>query len=187
MTTLKGKLVTLRKMRLSDAKEFYKLMDYSIASVIPPVPWPFEPKHATQFVKAVLKDLKQKKVKRIGFTIIENKTNKVIGQTDLHNISSKNKYAETGTWFGKEYRGKGYNSETKKLLLNYGFKTLKLHKITMTIFGENKRSIKAVKKLGAIKEGILREHNYKLGKYHDLHIYSILKKEWQPSKIKIKH
>lgn len=185
MVTLKGKLVTLRPQYMSDAKELFKrINNYKICRWFSGLPWPITQKYVTKFLSDDQKRKKQKQPNSYRFIIIDNVSRNIIGCANLHDISYENKHAETGTWLVPEFWGKGLNSEIKILLLNFGFKKLKLHKITLSCASNNKKSMKAIEKLNAKPEGILRDNNLRGNKYYDTHIYSILKKEWKPSKLK---
>ncbi|MEA3430126.1 MAG: GNAT family protein [Nanoarchaeota archaeon] len=184
MIVLKGEHITLRNHRMSDADDIYRnINDPRICKMIYGLPWPYKKKHAKDFLKTWV-GRREKKPCAIRFAIVLNETKEVIGCINLHSINWQHKRAETGTWLGVNHWGKGYNIESKKLLLNYAFKKLKLHKIILGTLSKNKRSQKAIKKLGAKKEAILKDHMFIEGKYYDSITYRILKKEWKPSKVK---
>ncbi|MGV9141846.1 MAG: GNAT family N-acetyltransferase, partial [Promethearchaeota archaeon] len=78
----------------------------------------------------------------------------------------------------------GFGTEASKLLVDYGFNTLNLHRIELDVFEFNKRAIKAYKKVGFIEEGRKRKSHFENGAYHDRIMMSILREEWKLDKEK---
>ena len=111
---------------------------------------------------------------------MDNDSNKLAGVTGLLNIknSTVKKSAHIGTWFSVEFWGRGFNSEAKKLLIDFAFKKLKLERIVLQCKVDNIRSKKAIEKLGAIYEGTSRHELLKNNKWSDVYNYSILRSEW---------
>ncbi|WP_111308462.1 GNAT family N-acetyltransferase [Confluentibacter sediminis] len=127
-----------------------------------------------------------KKAKELYPFIIFNKTNnKPIGITMFGNISFPHKRLEIGwTWIGEQFQGTGINYQCKKLLLDYCFDELRLRRVEFKIDIKNIRSQKAIEKIGAIKEGLLRNYNIQsYGESTGTYIYSILKDEWEDIKL----
>jgi RimJ/RimL family protein N-acetyltransferase len=98
-----------------------------------------------------------------------------IGNIALQSIDLKNKNAEIAYLFGeKEYWGKGYAMEASVLLLRRGFEELKLHRIYFGTHIENLQMQRLGEKLGFVKEGILKDAQFKFGKYNDVVIFARL-------------
>jgi RimJ/RimL family protein N-acetyltransferase len=111
---------------------------------------------------------------------IEGESSKPIGNCGLHSISPKDHNATFGIIIGeKDYWGRGYGVEAARLLINYGFQQLNLHRISSTAIAYNDRSIKLHKKLGFREEGRLRQAMFKNGQYHDRVEFGILGEEWK--------
>ena len=70
--------------------------------------------------------------------------------------------------------GKGLGTEALQLLVNYGFKKMKLHRIGAEIFEYNKISLKLFEKLNFKREALLRDGLWKDGRWWDVYTYSIL-------------
>ena len=93
----------------------------------------------------------------IPFIIYDKTKNAFAGSTRFGLINLKNKVLHIGwTWIGKEFQGTALNKNIKFLMLQYAFETLQFEKVEFRIDERNIRSRKAVEKLGAILEGILR-------------------------------
>ncbi|CAN5513814.1 GNAT family protein [soil metagenome] len=117
---------------------------------------------------------------RYSFVIIGKSSGEVAGCTSLGNYSDIDKRIEIGwTWLGKEFRGSGLNRHCKFLLLQYIFEVLKYERAELKTDALNLQSRKAIKKIGATEEGILRSHTLmNNGRRRDTVYYSILKEEW---------
>lgn len=117
---------------------------------------------------------------RYPFTIIDIKSERVLGSTSIGNISLTDKRAEIGwTWLGLEFQGTGINKHCKFLLLQYLFDELKFERVEFKTDALNLKSRKALHKIGAKEEGVLRSHTLMHdGRRRDTIYYSILKNEW---------
>ena len=117
----------------------------------------------------------------IPFIIFDKEKNAFAGCTRFMNINWEHKVLEIGsTWIGREFQGTGLNTNIKFLMLQYAFETLNFEKVEFRIDERNIRSRKAVEKLGATLEGILRKNVYlKNGFKRNTCCYGILKEEWE--------
>ncbi|MDQ3392949.1 MAG: GNAT family N-acetyltransferase [Bacteroidota bacterium] len=124
---------------------------------------------------------------RYPFVIIDKNSGKVVGSTSLGNISVIDKRLEIGwTWIGTDFMGTGINKNCKFLLLQHSFEVLGYERVELKTDVLNLRSRKAIKKIGAIEEGILRSHTLMNGgRRRDTVYYSILKHEWPAIKEQI--
>lgn len=118
-----------------------------------------------------------KDMHRFGIVLLDNDT--LIGGISLHNIDHLNRNAYIGIFIGgEEQRGKGYGAEAIRLILNYGFKTLNLHSINLTVHADNYAGISCYKKLGFLEVGRLPEVLFIDGKYTDKIYMSMLEHEF---------
>jgi RimJ/RimL family protein N-acetyltransferase len=121
--------------------------------------------------------LPKRKSSDIILTIVVD--GKAIGIMGLHDISWKNRTAETGTFIGeKEYWGQGYGSEAKMLLLDYAFNALGLRKICSSVFAYNERSLKYSLKCGYKEEGRLKDQHFQYGRYWDEILLAVFRNDW---------
>ena len=121
---------------------------------------------------------------RYTFMIVDKATGKLAGSTSYGNISVPDKRLEIGwTWLSKDYRGSGLNRHCKFLLLRFAFEVLQMERVELKGDALNMRSRKAMRKIGATEEGILRSHTLMHdGRRRDTVYYSILRPEWQQIK-----
>lgn len=118
---------------------------------------------------------------RYPFIIWDKESQSYVGSTSYGNISVKNSRLEIGwTWLDKKVQGTGLNLYAKHLLLKYAFDTLKFERVELKTDARNLQSRKAIEKIGAKFEGILRSHTLMTDGYRrDTVYYGILKEEWQ--------
>ena len=116
----------------------------------------------------------------LPFVVIHLASGRVAGATRYLNIMPKDRGLEIGgTWYGSDFQRTPVNTDCKYLLLSHAFETLKCIRVQLKTDKRNERSQKAIERLGAKKEGILRNHMILLdGKYRDSVFYSILDAEW---------
>ncbi len=119
--------------------------------------------------------------RQISFVVRTLSDNKIVGSTRFYEINPEHKKLAIGyTWYLPNVWGSVVNVECKLLLLRYAFETLQINRIEFYIDSRNERSIAAVKKLGVIEEGMLRQHIIlEDGFIRDTVVCSILKSEWQ--------
>jgi RimJ/RimL family protein N-acetyltransferase len=112
--------------------------------------------------------------------VMDGDGNTPIGTIGLNAISPKDHSAMFGIAIGeKDYWSKGYGTEATRVLLDYGFRQLNLHRVSSSAFSFNKRSIKLHKRVGFREEGRQREGVFKNGQYHDHVGFGILRDEWK--------
>ncbi|MEO4052969.1 GNAT family protein [Solibacillus sp. CAU 1738] len=114
------------------------------------------------------------------FVIVDRATKQVIGATSFLDIALDHKRVEIGsTWLNPNYWRSNINSNCKYLLLQYCFEELYLNRVQIKTGHENIRSQQAIERLGAQKEGILRNHMIrKEGTIRHTVMYSIIKEDW---------
>jgi len=88
-----------------------------------------------------------------------------------------------GTWYAPEFQRTAVNTECKYLMLKYAFEDMKCIRVQIKTDVRNERSIRAIERLGAVHEGVLRNH-YILqdGTFRDSVYFSILDREWPDTK-----
>ena len=113
------------------------------------------------------------------FIILEKTTKEVLGSIGLKKNIANNS-AGIGYWIGKQFRNKGYITEAVKRVIAYAFQKKKVVRVEIHAMGENKRSLRVIKKAGLKYEGTLRQAvRNGLKQYGDSAVYSILKREWK--------
>jgi len=120
----------------------------------------------------------------LPFVVIHLASGQVAGATRYLNIMPKDRGLEIGgTWYGTDFQRTAVNTECKYLMLSHAFEKLGAIRVQLKTDSRNERSQKAIERLGAKKEGILRNHMIlPNGMYRDTVLYSIIDTEWEEIK-----
>lgn len=112
--------------------------------------------------------------------VVVTPSHEIVGTTRYLNIDLPNKRVEIGhTWYARSVWASQINPGAKYLLLRHGFETLGLNRIELKTDSRNTRSQAAIAKLGAQREGVLRQHMVRAdGSLRDTVMFSIIRDEW---------
>jgi N-acetyltransferase len=116
----------------------------------------------------------------LPFVAIQLESGRVAGATRYMNIMPNDRGLEIGgTWYGPEFQRTAVNTECKYVLLRHAFEELGCIRVQLKTDLRNERSQKAIERIGAVKEGVLRNHMILPdGHYRHSVYYSILDAEW---------
>jgi RimJ/RimL family protein N-acetyltransferase len=121
----------------------------------------------------------------VPFTIYERETLRPIGNTGLHGVDHRNRTATFGIMIGEPACwGKGYGTETTRLMLDYAFTALGLHNVMLTVFEFNPAGIRAYEKAGYKEIGRRRECRMMGGKLWDEVFMDCLSSEFESPVLK---
>ena len=117
---------------------------------------------------------------QLSFAIVESGKNKAVGSTRYLNIRSEHRSLEIGwTWLGQEWQRTGVNTQVKLLLLSHAFERLGCVRVEFKTDARNARSQRALERMGATREGVLRNHMIVQGDYvRDSVYFSVIDQDW---------
>ena len=135
-------------------------------------------KSFTTYFNTALKERENKT--SCPFAMFDKKDNRYVGCTRFANISFKDKRLEIGwTWIDPLLQGSGINKHNKFLMLQFAFETLNLNRVELKTAGTNLKSQRAMEKIGAVREGVLRKHSINdVGVTRDTVYYSFINDDW---------
>lgn len=124
----------------------------------------------------------------LPFAILDS-SGRAVGMTTYMNIDTENKRLEIGsTWYRKSVQRSGLNTECKLLMLRHAFETLNAIAVEFRTHRLNQQSRRAIERLGAQCDGILRAHmTMPNGTIRDTAVYSITAPEWPTIKAHLTH
>lgn len=175
---LSGYQVCLKTLEEQDSDYIYKWKnDWELAKLIKAYPLPIVKYEIQEWLKKNLSDKNQ-----IFLGIYLKDSVSIIGVIRLKYIDWISRNAELGIYIGEDkYRGRGLGKEALKLLLNYAFQEINLHKISLTVLGSNINAIKLYSSCGFTKEGLLKEQFWVNGKYENVFLMGLLRNEYKKS------
>jgi RimJ/RimL family protein N-acetyltransferase len=135
-----------------------------------------------RYVETALEEAERKV--SVPFVTIEKSSHETVGSTRFGNIDRKNRKAEIGwTWINSRWQRSAINTEAKLLMLTHAFETWKCVRVELKTDALNEKSRRAILRLGAKEEGILRRHLITdAGRFRDTVYFSIIDSEWQTVK-----
>lgn len=117
---------------------------------------------------------------RAAFMFADVTDDRAVGEVVINEIDAANRSANIRiAIFAPVDWGKGYGTEAMRLMVRYGFETLKLHRIELGVYDFNPRAQRAYEKVGFQREGLLRDALFWEGTYYNMIIMSILEHEWR--------
>lgn len=162
----------LRKMDISDSTALFNIWsDPEVTKYMNIETF----KHESQAKEMILLfDELSKKKEAIRYSIIELKSNTIIGTCGFNYIDFNNAKAEVGYDLDKSFWGQGYAKEAISCLIKYAFTDLGLNRIEAKIEPQNLSSIKLIERLNFTYEGTLRQTEKSKNLFIDLRMYSRL-------------
>lgn len=174
---LQNKHVLLRPLRVADIDELLpvavepSLWEVGVAAIR-------DRAELEAYVHQALTDRTQKRA--YPFVVVHPKTKQLVGSTRFYHISLADKRLAIGwTWLAASVRGSGLNLAKKFEMLRFAFETLQMNRVEFNVDAINFRSRRAIQKLGATEEGVLRKHMITYnGRVRDTVVCSIVREEW---------
>ncbi|HEY5820115.1 MAG TPA: GNAT family protein [Mesorhizobium sp.] len=177
LPVITGERVTLRPPNAGDYQQWAELRRESRAFLEPWEPrWTEDELDRTawrQRLGRYREDLAQGSA--IAFFIFHNTLGDLLGGITLGNI--RHGVAQTGHigyWMGERHAGKGYMVESVRLVTDYAFSTLHLHRVEAACIPGNERSIRVLEKAGFQREGLLRSYLRINGIWQDHHLFALV-------------
>lgn len=110
--------------------------------------------------------------------IVLREGDRLIGATGLDQLDFRNRHARFGVFLDKGEWGKGHGTEATRLMVGHAFETLNLHRVWLHVYAYNARGLRVYENLGFRTEGVLRQDNYREGRYWDTVVMGVLRDEW---------
>ena len=180
LPTLQGKHVMLREMRTSDAPSLFAMLTTEeVARFISPPPSTVD--GFERFIAWTMRQRLAGTYACFAVTLVGSDT--AIGIFQLRELEPGFGTAEWGFAIGSPYWGTGTFQEGAELMATFAFDVVGVHRLEARAAVKNGRGNGALRKLGAIQEGVLRKSFLKNGEYIDQMLWTILKDEWRQAKV----
>jgi RimJ/RimL family protein N-acetyltransferase len=183
--TLEGGTVRLEPMRAEHLASLFDAAQSDDIWAYLPVGRPHTPEEMRRWFETA--EEARRSGAQLPFTVFERTSGKAIGSTRYMAISPQDASLEIGhTWLGRQYWRTAVNTESKYLLLRHAFETLGCVRVWFKSDARNVNSHRAIERLGAKREGVLRKHmRVKDGFHRDSVIFSILAEEWPEARVRL--
>ena len=131
----------------------------------------------------------QTKGSMLPFAVVEPRTGAAVGMTTYMNVDAAHRRVEIGsTWYSKRVQRTALNTDCKLMLLAHAFDTLECIAVEFRTHFFNQQSRRAIERLGAKLDGILRNHQRATdGTLRDTCVYSIIASEWPAVRSHLRH
>lgn len=163
------KTVTIQPVETKDAEEIFALVHKSRAHLNAWLPWVKDTKGAGDTL-AYIQSVRRSPDKNKIFTI--RLDGEIRGMCGLTHICDENRSANLGYWIAEDAQKQNLATSAVQLLVEYGFKTWLLHRITITCAKSNFRSARVAEKAGFELEGTAQEAIHLHGQFHDALVYA---------------
>jgi RimJ/RimL family protein N-acetyltransferase len=172
---LRGKRVTLRELRASDAASLFAMLTTEeVARFISPPPSTVE-----GFERFIGWTMRQRTIGTyVCFAVTLDGSDTAIGIFQLRQLEPGFGNAEWGFAIGSPYWGSGAFVEGAELMVKFAFETVGVHRLEARAAVRNGRGNGALRKIGAVQEGVLRKSFLKDGEYLDQLMWTILDEDW---------
>ena len=179
--TLEGRVVRLEPLQLEHAAALLAVTDAALLQYSPaPTDWSL-PGFTAYIARLVQRPA------GLAFLIRMRDDGAVAGVTTYLDIRAADRGLEIGsTWIGRAFQETQVNPESKYLLLRHAFETLGAVRVQLKTDSRNEQSRRAIAKLGAVYEGVLRQHMILTDGYiRDTVMFSIIAAEWPRVKTRL--
>lgn len=174
---IKGKRVTLRRFGRADLPHLYRWHDDGAVMRYWGERYPLVVEG--QFEAELAPDGRFTRFDHNGFFCICDEDGRPIGLLEYESHPARDRRAQLGILIGEsDAWNKGYGPEAIVLLLNWLFNHRGYHRVWLTVQANNARAMRAYEKVGFVREGVWREHNFYDGRWHDEHLYGLLAEEF---------
>jgi RimJ/RimL family protein N-acetyltransferase len=108
----------------------------------------------------------------------EPRDDEIVGTIGLHDLNQQAGNCEIGIWVAPEFHGRGYGTEASRVLTDYAFRELRMHRVMARVLATNEASARIWEKLGFEAEGVHRDEAFTDGEYVDMRYFGALAEEW---------
>jgi RimJ/RimL family protein N-acetyltransferase len=176
LPVLAGAMVTLRELRLADAPALRAALSSEEAARFISRP-PTTVEGFEQFISWAQRE--RAAGNTICFAVVPHGTDRAIGVFQIRRLDPAFDTAEWGFAIGSEFWGTGVFRDSAALVVDFAFNVIGAHRLEARAAVGNGRGNGALRKIGAIREGVLRKSFSKNGEYQDQTMWTILYEDWQ--------
>ena len=179
LPVIAGMRVTLRELRPSDATSLFAMLTSEEVSrfISPP------PTSVDGFERFIAWTARQRAAgEYVCFAVVPRGSDAAVGLFQIRSLEPGFGSAEWGFALGSTYWGSGVFAESAALVLDFVFEIMQVHRVEARAAVRNGRGNGALRKIGAVQEGVLRRAFLRNGEYLDQVLWSIVSEDWIQAK-----
>lgn len=170
--------IEIRLVTASDAPRIFALADRNreyLAKWLPWVPLTRTVADSEGFVRRAHEQMRRGE----GFHACIERHGELVGVIGHPYLDPANRRAEIGYWLGEEFQGQGIVTRACRTLVGYGFRSLGLNRTEIRVDVDNRKSRAIPERLGFVQEAVLRESVQDYGRFRDIVMYAMLRRDWE--------
>jgi RimJ/RimL family protein N-acetyltransferase len=179
MLSLESERLLLRPFSADDFEALFAIQ--SRADVARWLYW--EPRDAAEVRTGLQRRIKGSSFRKdsdsLSFAVVLKATSEVIGEGSLFLLSAEHRQAEIGFVFHPDHHGRGYATETARLLLQLAFEEFGMHRVIGRLEPRNTASARLLERLGMRREAHFVENEFVKGEWQSELVYALLEHEWR--------
>jgi len=180
LPVMTGSMVTLRELRLSDAMSLLTMLSSEeVSRFISPPPATLE-----GFERFIAWTIRERAAGNYAcFAVVPHGMDSAVGIFQVRQLEPDFATAEWGFALGSAFWGTGVFMDGARLVVDFAFDTIGTHRLEARAAIANGRGNGALRKLGAMQEGILRKSFLRNGEYLDQALWTILDEDWRTHRV----
>ena len=175
--------VTLRPLKPSDAASLFSMLSTEEVRrfVSPP---PADVAGFERFIEWAARE--RAAGRHVCYAVVPAGYDVAVGIVQMRQLDPSFSSAEFGVALGSQFWGTGLFAAASRLVLDFAFEVIGVHRMEARAAVQNGRGNGAMRKLGAVQEGVLRRSLYCRGQYFDQLLWSILADDWRQSRVELR-
>ena len=168
--------ILLRSIEPSDAEDLFAITHASRGYLREWLPW-VDSTNSVEDTRGFIETAQSQQSKKDGFHCAIWYQGMLVGMIGLAHLDMSNRKTEIGYWLDQDSQGNGIVTRACAGLIDYLFDELDLHRVTIRVAVENRRSRAIPERLGFVEEGIIRDAEWLYDHYEDSVIYGLLRSD----------
>ncbi len=107
---------------------------------------------------------------------------RLCGVIGTHKLDLLNRHGEIGYWLSREFQGQGIATAACRVVVAHLFDDFGLNRVVIHCAKGNERSCAVARRLGFVEEGLAREAHLLQGRFHDIRVFALLRRDWKPDR-----
>ena len=177
---LRGERVWLRPLETRDMPAYVAGINDTDVGALAGYRMPFSVEQASAWIQRTIEQ--SRSGEGYFFAVCELGDDRFIGTTWLKDVHQMDANAELAIYMDRDHIGSGWGTDAQRALLAFGFGTLGLERIWLTVSAGNARAIRSYEKVGFVREGVMRRSFRVGGQMQDALLMAILRDEWEAAR-----